>query len=661
MKPAAAATPTEIVRVIVGTAGHIDHGKSTLVERLTGVHPDRLAEERDRGMTIDLGFAPYALADGRRVGIIDVPGHERFVKNMVAGATSVDVVLLVVAADDGVMPQTREHLEILGLLGLERGLVVVTKTDAPGVDAELLEVLELELAELLAGTFLAGAPILRVSGVTGEGLPALRAALERVVLAVPPRATDGPFRLPIQRVFSAQGFGTVLTGVPVSGALAPGDPVEVLGPGKRLRGRVRGLHAYGAPVERVHAGHSAAVNVADVDRHAVHRGDALCTPGVFAPEALWEARLTHLASQRRPLEQRQTVRVHVGTSEVLGELVLLEGPRLAPGASALCQLRLHEPVVAAAGDRFVVRRHSPMQTFGGGVLLGASKWRLKPGKGFVLERLAAEEQALGDPKERVRVALEAARGPRRAEDLGHALQLDRAAVEAALGALAAEGAAVALGHGKGGAAWLAAAPFAAALEAVRGALAAWHRDRPLLAGCPRATIRTASGLDDATVQAALARLAAAGEVVETAQGWARADHRVVLDAPAAALRRELLARLEAGGFAAPPVAQVLAELAPPLPPAACEDLVAHLVAAGDLADLGADVLLPRARLDEARAAVARALAAGGGLSASALRDLLGGNRRVVIPLLEHLDATGLTRREGDLRVLRAAPGQEPPP
>ena len=326
----------QIARVVVGTAGHIDHGKSSLVRALTGRDPDRLKEEKDRELTIDLGFAPLDLGDGRRVGMIDVPGHERFVKNMVAGATGIDLVLLVVAADDGVMPQTREHLEILTLLGIQRGLIAITKIDMPTVDEDLIELVELDVEELVQGTFLEQAQVLRVSAHTGAGLDALRAALAEQVDRVEPRPVDGPFRLPVQRVFSAKGFGTILTGVPLQGRAAVGDVLEVVTARGPLKGKVRGLQAYGEKVEAVEAGHSSAVNLSDVDRKAVARGDVVATPGIFSAHDMWEVRLRHLASQSRPLRQRETVRFHVGTSEVLGEVVILDHAELPPGADGMC-------------------------------------------------------------------------------------------------------------------------------------------------------------------------------------------------------------------------------------------------------------------------------------------------------------------------------------
>ncbi|MFH0944110.1 MAG: selenocysteine-specific translation elongation factor, partial [Planctomycetota bacterium] len=307
-----------IHRVIVGTAGHIDHGKSSLVRRLTGIDPDRLKEEQARGMTIDLGFAPYRTESAKTVGIIDVPGHERFVKNMVAGACSVDIFLLVVAADDGVMPQTREHIEILDLLGAQKGIVVVTKIDL--VDRELRELAVGEIQEYLAATPFSGAPLVPVSTTTGEGIPELRNCLDRMIDATQSRESSGLFRMPIQRVFSAAGHGTVLTGVPVSGTVRLGELLEVMPHG--FTGKVRAIEAYREKREDAQAGHSTALNLSDVDYRRVRRGDVVGAPGSFRPARLLEAELRYLASAPRPLKHGGEVRLHLGTAESLARVVL---------------------------------------------------------------------------------------------------------------------------------------------------------------------------------------------------------------------------------------------------------------------------------------------------------------------------------------------------
>ncbi|RMG14504.1 MAG: selenocysteine-specific translation elongation factor [Planctomycetota bacterium] len=646
---------SEIVSVVLGTAGHIDHGKSTLVRRLTGVDPDRLKEEKDRELTIDLGFAPYRLPDGRTVGIVDVPGHERFVKNMVAGATGIDLVLLVIAADDGVMPQTREHLEILTLLGLEHGLVVITKAEAAGVDDELIEVLKLELDELLLGTFLEGAPVCVVDSLSGRGLPELEARIAAAVERVPPRPVEGAFRMPIQRVFSSRGFGTVVTGIPLQGALAVGDRVEVVTAAQTFTGRVRGLQAYGQKVERVRAGHSSALNLADVDFKRVRRGDVACAPKLFTASALYEVRLSHLPSQQRPLRSRETVRFHVGTSEVLGEVVLLEHKVLEPGQTGLAQVRLRQPLVAVAGDRFVIRRHSPMVTLGGGVVLGRSRWRLKPFKGFVIERLGSREAVLGKTREALLLELDQAEAPLRCDDLVQTLHRPRAELEELLAELAEEGLAREVSGGKGNRVYVSSAGFERARAAVCEALGAFHREHPFLDGCDRLELRRRTRLPDGLLAAVLEALVGDGEVAERPPGYALSGHQVRLDEAGEGLRAALLELYAERAYSTPTREQALAEVRPEdLDPDAAQDIFRCLLDRGELVAVGDELVFHRDRYEEAKELLRASIEAEGPLSAGRFKEKLDSSRRYVIPLLEHFDAIGLTRREGDVRVLRQA-------
>lgn len=649
----------EIVSLVLGTAGHIDHGKSSLVRRLTGVDPDRLAEERERELTIDLGFAPYALPNGGTLGIIDVPGHERFVKNMVAGATGIDLVLLVVAADDGVMPQTREHLEILTLLGLEYGLVAITKIDLPGVDDDTVEIVGLEVEELVAGTFLAEAPVVPVSSTTGTGFDRLQAELHALVERVAPtrvaRGEGSAFRMPIQRVFSARGFGTVVTGVPLEGHLAVGDALEVLTGAEALKGRVRGLQAYGQTVERVRAGHSSAINVTDVSHKQVRRGHTAATPGLFTATSLLEARLTHLASQQRPMRQRETVRFHAGTSEVLGEVVLLDAKTLAPGESGLCQLRLREPLVAAPGDRFVIRRHSPMETIGGGQVLGASRWRLKPFKGFVLKQLGSKEEAAGDPVRQALLAIDQADAPRRADQLVRALGRPKREVTALLSQLEEGSQVVDVSGGKGQPAYLTADGFRAARERVAEALETFHAEHPLRLGVGRIELRNRTGLPDGTLGRALDEGIAADEVQEVAAGYAAAGHAPEPDEAAAGFVERVLELYREAGWTTPTLAQAIERVAEELDPVAANDLCANLLDEGTLVAVGDELVFHRERYDEARERVRTTIRESGPLAAATFKEQLGSSRRYTIPLLEHFDEIGLTRREGDRRVLREDP------
>ncbi len=354
--------------LVLGTAGHIDHGKSALIKALTGTDPDRLAEEKERGITIELGFAQLDFDSGRSMGVVDVPGHERFVRHMVAGATGIDVVLLVIAADDGIMPQTREHLAIIDLLGIERGVVAITKADL--AEPDWLALVREEVAALLEGTSIEGAEIVAVSSKTGEGLDELRATLDAIAADAPSRQAALPLRLPVDRVFTIAGAGTVVTGTMWSGSAAKDDPVQLY-PSLR-EGRVRGVQVHSDAVDRAHAGQRVALNIAGLDKDQISRGDIVAAPGTLAVTDRFDARFTYLGLPGDDAAFESGVRVHVhhGTREVLGRVLLMDGAdRLAPGGSALAQVRLEEPLAPRYDDRFIVRSYSPVYTIGGGVVL----------------------------------------------------------------------------------------------------------------------------------------------------------------------------------------------------------------------------------------------------------------------------------------------------
>ena len=353
-------------QVILGTAGHIDHGKTSLIRALTGIDTDRLKEEKLRGITIELGFAYADLPGGERLGIVDVPGHERFVRHMVAGATGIDMVALVIAADEGVMPQTREHMEICQLLRVRKGLVVLTKIDLVD-DPEWLEMVKEDVSEFLKGTFLEGAQIIPVSAATGEGIEELKGALMQLVAETEPRSSDGPFRLSVDRVFSMRGFGTVVTGTSISGKLHIGDSVVVYPSGHKTK--VRGMQVHNQEVQEVLPGQRTAINLQSTERALIQRGDVVAAPGALVTSHMADVHLEMLSSAPRTLKNRAKIRFHTGTSEHLATLVLLDREGLEPGQSAFAQVRLDQPVALLRGDRFVLRSYSPVQTIGGGTVL----------------------------------------------------------------------------------------------------------------------------------------------------------------------------------------------------------------------------------------------------------------------------------------------------
>ncbi|MBL8860930.1 MAG: selenocysteine-specific translation elongation factor [Planctomycetes bacterium] len=633
--------------IVVGTAGHIDHGKSTLVKALTGIDPDRLKEEVERGMTIDLGFARLRLPDGRTVGVVDVPGHERFVKNMVAGATGIDVVILVVAADDGVMPQTREHLAIMTLLGLSRGLVALTKIDA--VEPALAELAREDVRAAVAGTFLEGAPILPVSSVTGAGLEEFKAALYRLAAETKPRSSEGVFRMPIQRVFSSHGHGTVITGIPVSGSLRPGEVLEILPPG--ISTKVRALQAYGAPVDAVRAGHSSALNVADVDQHAVARGMVAATPGYFRAATLLGAAVRALADLERPIEDRTQVRFHAGTAEVMGELVILDRDVLEPGGEALAQLRLEEPVVVAPGDRFVLRLASPAYVLGGGVVLEESRHRLKRFKKFVIEELARASRSLASPRDLLETILVRSRpglaGP---ADLATEIKRPVPETERLLHDLASQGKVVRLGAPPR---WIHAERLEAALAKVRGAIAAWfegeHAHREVV---DVRELRRATGFAPDFLDALLGELERAREVrVEPGGLVRRAGGHAPLDPELEALIARLRTELASARFQPPSPTELAGRLGVPT-----KDVQRAIDAAKDRGEVhviqAGEIVLDAQAYAAAKAAVVRNCEQHRSLDIPALRDELQTTRKFLIPLLEHFDVVGLTIRQGANRVLR---------
>jgi selenocysteine-specific elongation factor len=636
-----------LVSVVLGTAGHIDHGKSSLVRKLTGIDPDRLPEEKERGLTIDLGFAPLRLGDGRWAGIIDVPGHERFVKNMVAGATGLDVVMLVVAADDGVMPQTREHMDIMSLLGLRRGLVALNKIDL--VDPEMRELAALEVREFLKGTFLEDAPFFPVSATTGEGLEALRAALERILTETPPRPAEGPFRMPIQRVFSAPGHGTVVTGVPVSGRVRVGDTIEVLPLGRS--GRVRAIQAYRLDTDEARAGHSTALNLSDINYKEVVRGFVAATPGCFRPWKLLEARFTALPGNKKPIVNSSAIRFHAGTSEVLGKLALLESEALRPGEDALVQLRLDEAVVVAPGDRFIARLPSPMVTLGGGTVLGESRIRLRRNRPDVIETLRAREGHLHDPRGLLEDAVRAAgRRGTRVDELVRELKRAPGELEADVRTLTAAGRLERLARGG----VIHAQRLGEVRDALRTAVDAAHEREPLRPWLDAVALRSALAVELDVFDAAVAGLVGGGQLEEDGKArLRRAGFRLQLSEGQQRLRDAIEGAFREHLLSPPRPEDALARAPSGAERRQADSLYRLLLQEGVLVRLADDVVLHRDAVAHARTCLEE-LGRAGPFTASEFRELAGTSRKFAIPLLEHFDGLGLTIRDGDRRKLRGS-------
>ncbi|MBF6590987.1 MAG: selenocysteine-specific translation elongation factor [Ktedonobacterales bacterium] len=640
----------------IGTAGHVDHGKSTLVTTLTGIDPDRLAEEKARGMTIDLGFAWLTLPSGREASIVDVPGHESFIKNMLAGVGGIDVALLVVAADEGVMPQTDEHLAILDLLCVRSGVVALTKCDL--VEADWLEMVREEVSERLRPTTLAGAPLLPCSALTRAGVHELLAALDAALDAAPIRRDLGRPRLPIDRVFTITGFGTVVTGTLQDGSLRLGQEIEILPGGPR--GRIRGLQTHKQSVEEGRPGGRLAVNLAGVTRSEIHRGDVLALPGRQRSTTALDVRLEVLAGAPRPVRHNTALDLYLGAAEVSARVVLLERGELRPGESGWAQLRLARPLVAVRGDRFIVRVPSPSVTIGGGVIVEPWARRHRARDAAVLARL--EVLARGEPEEVVLAALRsepattkgrvptagkagraAGYGGRESGEIERATGLPAEEVAAALGALTARAMVIQIS----GRAYAATEWQRLGADGTR-LLAEYHRQYPLRAGMPREEWRARLGLGPRAVGDVVAALVASGALAEVI-GSGRGSY---LKLPAFEARLSdaqeravaaMLERFRREPFAPPTRSEVEEALG--------AEVTAALIEQGMLVKLTDAIVLERAAYDEAVRRIVHHVRTHGTLTVAEARDVLGTTRKYMLALFEHLDQRHITARQGDDRVL----------
>lgn len=627
---------------VIGTAGHVDHGKTALIRALTGHETDRLPEERTRGITIDLGFAHVTLPSGRRAGIVDVPGHERFVHNMLAGAAGIDLALVAVAADEGVMPQTLEHIHILDLLGLRHGVIALTKADL--VDAAWLEIAADDVRAAVAGTFLADAPLLPVSSVTGAGLPALTAALDAGLDAAPARDSDGVARLPIDRVFTRPGFGTVVTGTLAAGQLRTGDQLELLPGGTAVR--VRGLQVHGEPVTVAAAGQRVAVNVHGVEHKDVRRGDVLSPPGALRPSEAIAVSLRLLGSAN-PLRHGQPVHVHLGTAEAVARVVLLGHDELAPGRDGLAVLRCDRPLVGARGDHFIIRSYSPVTTIGGGIVLQTEATFRRSNRDAIatLQRLAA-----GGAGSAVAEALRQGGGRLlTVHDVARQAGVSETAARAELGQLLAAGDAVAVAADS----FIARDAFAAMRDAIARHVTAAAAKQPLWAGVPREQLRqqTAPAWDGRQFAQLLALLESDGLVTLVRDRVLPAGGLPELPPQLAQAVRAVTEALRGGGLAPPGPAE-LARLVP-----GRIDVVAilqYLAATGVAVAVADGIWLHEDAVAVAAKTVTDFLRTAGEATMSQLREQLGTSRKYAVPLLEHLDRLGITRRRGDVRTLGPA-------
>jgi selenocysteine-specific elongation factor len=645
--------------LLIGTAGHIDHGKTSLVRALTGVDTDRLPEEKARGISIELGFAQLRTAAGDTIGVVDVPGHERFVRTMVAGATGIDMALVVIAADEGVMPQTREHLDICGLLGIPRGMVALTKSDLIDGDGDWLALVTEDVRRALRGTFLEKAAIVPCSATTGAGLPELRAEIERLATGVSPRPADGPLRLPLDRAFTLKGFGTVVTGTLASGVLRVEEEVIALPDDGRgpAATRVRRLEVHGCERSEAHPGQRTAANLQGIHREALGRGAVLGRPGEMQPSSIVDVELSLLPICPAPMKTRAKVLFHALTTQESAIVVLMEGAHLGPGGRALAQVHLARPIALLPGDRFILRGFRTLAgygtTIGGGRVVRVLAPRRRRGDETALT-LARRFAAAASLEERVALEIEGA-GPAGIDRAGIRARTGDGSkgIDKAVEALLSRRAAITT-HRETGAVVSAAAvaPFAALLTA---ALDRFHEAEPLRAGIAREELRTASArtraLDPRVFAVVLSELQRAG-AIEVEQELVRRkgfSPRRAESQHGALLERGLALYREAG--LAPPWSNDLPEKIG-ASPADSSAVLEALIRRGDLVRVKADLCFDRTALDALRERLREELARQGQITAQQWKELTGQTRKYAIPLAEHFDAEKVTLRVGEVRKLR---------
>ena len=630
--------------IVVGTAGHIDHGKTSLVKALTGIDADRLKEEKERGITIDLGFANLRLDDETTIGFVDVPGHERFVKNMLAGVGGIDAVVLVIAADEAVMPQTREHLDICSLLHVKRGITVLTKIDA--TDPDLADLAEIEVREYLRGSFLEAAPIIRVSSTTGQGIAELKTELNRLSHEIEPRDASQMFRLPIDRCFTMKGFGTVVSGTLIAGRIHRDDEVEVL-PVQRSA-RVRGIQVHGGSVDEARAGQRTALNLQRIELDEIERGMVLGPPGVFRPTSAFDVELELLRSAPGPIVRRKRVRFHVGTAEVMGYVVLLGQDSLEPGATAFAQIHLERPTFALPGDRFIVRQYSPMVTVGGGEIVDAQPRRHRRMDAEVTRALQSFKTASLD--ERVAALVEsAATGTIDVAGLVGRLGVTAQQIEAALARLVEDHAvrllqsspSIAVSH----------AVFEAAARAVRAEVAKFHDAEPLARGIAREDLRGRAlrGGSPLLFRSLLDHLASVRQVALEQDIVRLHERTVTLGEEDGRIRAQLEERYRTLGLQAPAADEIIRELG--LERTRARRLLKLLVDERVLAKLSEDTFVDAAALSALIERVRGLKQASPRFGVKEFKDLTGLSRKFAVPLLEYLDAQRVTRRMGDERMI----------
>jgi selenocysteine-specific elongation factor len=630
-------------QVILGTAGHIDHGKTTLIKALTGIDTDRLKEEKERGITIELGFAHLSLPSGQVLGIVDVPGHEKFVKNMVAGATGVDIVALVIAADEGVMPQTREHLEICQLLRVKRGLVVLTKVDM--VDQEWIELVKDDVSTFLAGTFLAEAPIVEVSAVSGKGLQELVTLLDTMVKEVPEREAGNFFRLCVDRVFTMKGFGTVVTGTAMSGSIKTGDEVTVYPQG--LESRIRGIQVHNKEVNEVSAGLRTAINLQGLEKEELQRGNVVATKDFLRSTRMIDVVFHLLPSAPRKLKNRSVVRFHTGTSEIISTIVLLDRDELIPNGTCFAEIRLEEPTAVVFHDRYVLRSYSPIRTIGGGEILNALAQKKKRFSETALSELKV--LSTGSLSEVTEQYIAAGRfaGTEQSQ-LPFLTNASRKKLDEIVKTLQAQKRIIQYDKEKG--VLIHADYLSQAREEILATLSRYHQDFPLKVGLFKEELRsrTEGSRNPKLFNHLINQLTQEDVIVQEKEVMRLKDHRVTLAQDQEKVRQQIEEVYRKSGLQPP----YFKELKEKFSSGTAADVLGVMVKDGVLVKVKEDLYFHRNVVEELKNRIVDFLKEKGEIDTPQFKEMTNASRKYTIPLLEYFDITQLTMRVGDKRLLR---------
>jgi selenocysteine-specific elongation factor len=633
-------------QIILGTAGHIDHGKTSLVKAITGIDTDRLKEEKERGITIELGFAHLDLPSGQQLGVVDVPGHEKFVKNMVAGATGIDIVAMVIAADEGVMPQTREHMEICTLLGVRYGLVALTKVDL--VDEEMLELAQEDIREFTRGSFLENAPVIPVSAASGLGLPELVQALDGLSRQVPVRPPSSLFRLPVDRVFTMKGFGTVITGTLVSGKVQVGESIMVYP--ARISSKVRGIQVHNHSVPAAEAGMRTAINFQGLDKEAVNRGDVLSSPQGLKPSHMIDVQFHYLASSGKPMKNRTRVRFHTGTSEILGNLILLEHDELKPGETTVAQLRLDAPVAIVKGDHYVVRSYSPVRTVGGGQILNPIPPKHKRFDPDIIQGL--KDILSSGPETLIGFHLEASGHAGTCfADLRLMTSLTDKQLESALQGMMSTRTIIQID--KETRTFVHKKSFDTLVKEAAKHLKGYHLAFPLKSGMLKEELKSKfpSDTDVKLFNLVLNQMIKDNVIVQEEKTVRLKSHKVSLAGDEATLRQKMLKIYRDSGLQPPFFRDVSGTLK--AEPAQAKDVLNLLIEEGQIIRTKDDLYFHAEAIADLKQRLVKFLEQHGEMNPSQFKDMTGGaSRKFLIPLLEYFDSKNVTLRVGDVRMLR---------